>query len=135
MNKQKLDERVALLTGHPVEEVAAVTSTFLRLIVGALIRGERVWIPGFGRFFMRGEVRELRVGFRRSHIFKTALIRQMQKLGGQNMEKLGVDESGPDQEQLEKRANEGCPLCGAKVERHGSVLSCPVHGTEPFEKK
>lgn len=48
------------------------------------------------------------------------------------MEKLGVDESGSDQE---KTAAEGCPKCGSKVEKHGNVLACPVHGTEPFEKK
>lgn len=51
------------------------------------------------------------------------------------MEKYGVDEStGVDQEQLEKRAAKGCPECGKELTKHGSVLMCPVHGTEPFEK-
>lgn len=50
------------------------------------------------------------------------------------MEKFGVDE-GVDTEALEKAAAEGCPLCGAPVQRHGDVLMCPKHGTEPFEKK
>lgn len=50
------------------------------------------------------------------------------------MEKLGVDEGQEDQEQLEKKANQGCPVCGKKVERHGNVMACPVHGTEPFER-
>lgn len=46
------------------------------------------------------------------------------------MDKYGVDETGEDQEKL---AAKGCPLCGAKPERHGNVLACPTHGTEPFE--
>lgn len=50
------------------------------------------------------------------------------------MEKLGVDES-TDQEQLEKLAAQGCPKCGAKPEKHGTVLVCPNCGSEPFEKE
>jgi hypothetical protein len=50
------------------------------------------------------------------------------------MEKLGVDET-VDQETLEKKASQGCPECGKVLEKHGSVLKCPVHGTEPFETK
>jgi uncharacterized Zn finger protein (UPF0148 family) len=48
------------------------------------------------------------------------------------MEKFGVNE-GVDQEALEKKAASGCPICGIKVQRHGTVLMCPTHGTEPFE--
>lgn len=48
------------------------------------------------------------------------------------MEKYGVDESNPD---LQKQASQGCPECGRPVERHGEVFMCPVHGSEPFEKK
>lgn len=50
------------------------------------------------------------------------------------MEKFAVDEE-VDQEQLEKQASQGCPVCGKQPERHGNVLMCPVHGSEPFEKK
>ena len=50
------------------------------------------------------------------------------------MEKLGVDES-VDQEVLEKRAASGCPVCGRGLEKHGSVVACPEHGTEPFEEQ
>lgn len=50
------------------------------------------------------------------------------------MEKFGVDESA-NQEQLEKASAAGCPICGAKPERHGNVLMCPTHGSEPFEQK
>lgn len=28
-----------------------------------------------------------------------------------------------------------CPLCGATAVRRGQVLSCPEHGTEPWEAK
>jgi hypothetical protein len=48
------------------------------------------------------------------------------------LEKYGVDEQ---QVENEKRASDGCPECGRKAERHGNVLACPVHGTEPFEAK
>lgn len=49
------------------------------------------------------------------------------------MEKLGVDEN-VDQDVMEKAAANGCPECGATCERHGHLLSCPRHGTSPFEK-
>lgn len=52
----------------------------------------------------------------------------------EGMSKLGVDES-VDQTLLEKAASQGCPECGAKVERHGNILVCPRHGTAPFERK
>jgi uncharacterized Zn finger protein (UPF0148 family) len=48
------------------------------------------------------------------------------------MDKFGVDES---QTQQTKQAQQGCPSCGAKLERHGRVLLCPTHGSEPFEQK
>lgn len=50
-----------------------------------------------------------------------------------NMEKYAVDEGVKD-EALEKAASEGCPECGATVEKHGRILVCPTHGTAPFEK-
>lgn len=48
------------------------------------------------------------------------------------MDKFGVDENSKKRN-LEKFANEGCPRCGRKVERHGQTLKCPTCGTEPFE--
>lgn len=50
------------------------------------------------------------------------------------MDKYAVDES-TDQEKLEKAAAQGCPICGKTPERHGNVLMCPEHGSEPFEQK
>jgi uncharacterized Zn finger protein (UPF0148 family) len=49
----------------------------------------------------------------------------------EGMTKLGVDESGKG----DKTASEGCPECGAKVEKHGNISVCPKHGTAPFEGK
>lgn len=49
------------------------------------------------------------------------------------MEKYGVDE-GIDPDQLEKASAEGCPVCGKKPVKHGNLLVCPTHGSEPFEK-
>jgi len=53
----------------------------------------------------------------------------------QDMEKYGVDEGVEDQEALEKKAAAGCPICGKKPARQGTILLCPDHGTEPFEGK
>lgn len=50
------------------------------------------------------------------------------------MEKYGVDEGTPDQESLEKKAAKGCPECGVAPTKHGNVLVCPTHGSEPFER-
>jgi len=50
-----------------------------------------------------------------------------------SLEKYGVDEN-VDGEDLEKKAAEGCPKCGAKPVRHGKLLMCPTHGSEPFEQ-
>jgi ribosomal protein S27AE len=52
------------------------------------------------------------------------------------MEKYGVDETLPvSGEELEKKAMQGCPKCGGRVERHGATLSCVKCGTEPFEQE
>jgi hypothetical protein len=50
----------------------------------------------------------------------------------EGMDKFGVDES-IDQEKLEKLSAKGCPKCGKTPERHGQILLCPTHGSEPFE--
>lgn len=47
------------------------------------------------------------------------------------MQKYGVDESAD--ENLEKKAADGCPVCGKPPVKHGHVLMCPTHGSEPFE--
>jgi hypothetical protein len=62
--------------------------------------------------------------------------KQIQKYvkDGEAMEKYGVDER-LKQEEMEKAAAEGCPICGRALVQHGSVLLCPKHGTEPFEKE
>lgn len=51
----------------------------------------------------------------------------------EGMSKFGVSE-GADSAALEKAASDGCPICGAAVVKHGNVLACPTHGTEPFER-
>ena len=49
------------------------------------------------------------------------------------MEKLGVSE-GVDDAALEKAASDGCPICGQACTKHGRLLVCPTHGSEPFER-
>lgn len=57
----------------------------------------------------------------------------MEKKSDEGMTKLGVSER-LDEEKMEKAAAKGCPICAATCTRHGNILSCPTHGTEPFEK-
>lgn len=60
----------------------------------------------------------------------------MSKHEDEGMNKFGVDQtSGLDSRAMEKRAAEGCPTCGKALIKHGSVLLCPTHGSEPFEGK
>jgi hypothetical protein len=54
-------------------------------------------------------------------------------MNDEGMEKYGVDEKVGDQEALEKKAADGCPICGKTPVRQGNVLLCPEHGTEPWE--
>jgi len=48
------------------------------------------------------------------------------------VEKYAVDEQGKRAEN-EKQSAAGCPECGQPLEKHGAVVKCPTHGTEPFE--
>lgn len=53
----------------------------------------------------------------------------------ESMDKFAVDETnGLTSEEQEKRAAKGCPICGRELVKHGSVILCPEHGSEPFEK-
>lgn len=152
VKKSDLDQRVALLLGLKPKDVTAITSEFLLAIRGALVELNEVHLNGLGHlrvYAQRGAVDKLkpantgktlrakskkkyRVSFKKAAPLTVAL---RERLGGaevEQMDKFGVDES---QVENEKIASSGCPECGAKVERHGNVLACPTHGTEPFEKK
>lgn len=49
------------------------------------------------------------------------------------MDKFGVDVStSPDKL---ASMNKKCPRCGAELEKDSPVPKCPLHGTEPFERK
>jgi ribosomal protein S27AE len=52
----------------------------------------------------------------------------------EDLEKYAVDEKTV-QEDLEKKAAQGCPKCGGTVTRHGNVLICVNCGSEPFENE
>jgi hypothetical protein len=131
--KEELDQRIAVLSGRAVYEVAAITSTFLRLIVHDLIRGEKVELRNFGFFSMDERPRgAFTISFRHSSLFKRLL--KQHRYGEGHMEKYGVDETKA-QEQLEKLAAEGCPACGGEVTREGHILLCRNCGTAPFEAK
>lgn len=152
VKKSELDRRVALLLGMKPRDVSTVTAEFLLSIQHALVDMNNVQLDGLGYLRVvpfKGRVdtlqpanagtirvkskKKYRVSFRKAVPFTQAL---RLKVGGAKvekvMEKFGVDEAHADNEKV---AADGCPECGAKVERHGNVLACPTHGTEPFEKK
>lgn len=86
--------------------------------------------------------RKFRVWFKKSAKFREAIEEACGKEKNMSdktddkdgMDKYAVDE-GFDQEVFEKRAAGGCPWCGEKLTRQGTVLLCPRHGTEPFERE
>lgn len=121
--KHTIDTKVAGLLDIHVSQVALITSTFLRVASIHLAQRGELFLDSFGKFHRAGP----KVFFRKSRRLRTFL----EEIA---MEKLGVDE-GADQEEMEKAATQGCPECGATVEKHGRLLSCPNHGTAPFEKK
>lgn len=156
MRKSHLDRRVAVVLGIPVSDVSLITSTFLTEVMKAITEGDPVLLEGFGRFTLRkmaglltklqnpkgqailvSPTDKFRVTFKKSHTFN-ALVRAKygtsRVLKESEMEKYAVDE-GVDQNAMEKAATQGCPECGAKCERHGSLVVCPRCGSEPFEKK
>lgn len=154
VKKSELDRQVALLLGMKQRDISNVTAEFLLAIQRALVDLNEVHLDGLGHLRIYTQVgavdklkpsntgktlrvkskKKYRVSFKKAAPFTLALRR---KLGGAEietvqMEKFGVDEAHADNEKV---ASNGCPECGAKVERHGNVLACAVHGTEPFERK
>lgn len=123
MPKRAIDAQVAGLLGIHQSQVSLITTTFLRLSAFHIAKRGELYLEGLGEFTRDG----VKIRFRKG----PALHRSLKE---HQMEKLGVDE-GQDQGAMEKAATEGCPNCGAKVERQGNVLACPNCGTEPFEKK
>lgn len=48
------------------------------------------------------------------------------------MKKYGVHESLGGQKTAEIELDV-CPQCGARLQKHGPVVLCPIHGSKPFE--
>jgi len=163
--KQDLDTMVGILLTTRRADVSAITSAFLNELMNAVVADGEVHIDGFGRFrlvcrkgrraatamltqgtFKKGVSKDTYlvpvdkkyfVTFKKATSFRDKIHKRFGKnkaIKEGSMEKFGVDES-VDQETLEKKAANGCPECGRKLERHGRVLMCPVHGSEPFEAK
>lgn len=143
---------VARELGVSHKTVSRVTTEFIEQLRLLIATQEHVAVEGLGRFqlqkvvpryavaltdgtFQKGEkgkthVLDPRLYFRVNFSQSIGLKKVIKDL---NMEKYSVDESMGDQEQLEKKASEGCPECGKELKKYGSVLICPVHGSEPFE--
>jgi len=142
-----LMRRVAEDTGVHIATVRKVTDALVWEMKRALLEDGSFQLNSFGQLSLaleqvrhkdrkgppamaRAPIR-VKILMRKSPVFKKE-AHQYIKDG--IMEKYGVDES-VDQRAMEKAASEGCPLCGKPVVKHGSVIMCPTHGTEPFERK
>lgn len=156
-HKTSIDRAVAAELGMPRTDVSRVTAEFIRQLGLHLADIGRLSIEGLGRFrvekvshpkvytlvtgtFKKGERTETRrvavLSFIRVHFSKGPTLKKLlnEHYKESPMEKYGVDES-VNQEQLEKKASEGCPECGRKPAIHGNVLICPEHGSKPFESE
>ena len=151
VRKGILDVKVARALGLRPTEVSAITAVFLEETRKELVELNTVVLDGLGILRMsvrEGKTDNLRpahshpvtatsekkyhVSFKKAVPFAQALrLRYRDVKVEATVEKYGVDEQ---QAENEKKASEGCPKCGTKVERHGNVLACPKCGTEPFEK-
>lgn len=162
--KKDIDREVARLLDMPFDKVAMVTGCFLRTVLHEVVDNREVLVDGFGRFLLKEQKniavahlekgtfrkggrggkmivhtrRKFRVWFKKSAEFRRALGdaygKESTVENDNEMAKYGVDET-IDQIALEKRAEAGCPWCGQELTKQGSVLLCPSHGTEPFEKR
>ena len=151
LGKTELDQRVAATTGLNQRHVATITDEFIQELSNAIVDQGGFLLVGLGRLELRLEkgsanVRRdstmepmrIKLYFSKSKTLKRRIER---KFGiykeptvdkDEGMTKYAVNER-VDGEKLEKAASQGCPICAAPVKRHGNVLACPVHGTEPFE--
>lgn len=101
------------------KDVARVLRAMQEEVKGAVNSGERVKFRGFGSFY------GAKVGDK-----KFIRFRQYRR---KTMEKLGVI---LDDEKVKTASTKlGCPMCGAPLISKDGIASCPVHGTEPFEKR
>ncbi len=152
--KIDLDSEIAAELGVAKKRVSRITDAFIDAIRSHLTDGTVVHLDGFGKLHVHKETYGVRpqlqnpkgeeittpvavpvkhkVHFAKAQPFKLQLQQRWKEDNA--MEKYGVDET-VNQEGLEKAAAQGCPKCAAKLEKHGSVLICPTHGSEPFEQK
>jgi len=149
--KIDMDREVAADLGISQRQVSTVTAAFLNQVKQAIVHEGGIFLDEFGRFNLvissggkrvdlntlrTQEIRTVEVPTKaRVHFSKTTGFKELihEKLEQEKvMEKYGVNENINSQ-QLEKQAAQGCPECGDKLSKHGSVLVCPTHGTEPFE--
>ncbi len=139
---------IELLTGVPAKTARKVLDSLVDVVGKRLAQDYDARITGFGRFRVRTDTvrtdqlqgfgEELATTYRRQVYFaKSRRLKEILMTAEheeEGMDKFAVDETaGLTSEALEKMANKGCPLCGKTPERHGSVLICPTHGSEPFE--
>jgi nucleoid DNA-binding protein len=111
---------------------AIIRSTFESMgghIFEALDAGETVKFPGFGTFKLATVTRPL-FGKERTKVAKAIKFTPSKRGKGKHMEKYGAELEKPNNTKIASPVDR-CPRCGAaSPERH-----CPIHGTEPFEKR
>lgn len=134
--------RTASELGISTKEVRVIVSEFLNQAGLFLIKNRTMHLMGLGRlqaWVRLGPQGSKKIQRRGSVVVSFTKASRVEKLAKiclteEIMEKYGVDTS-VDTDKLEKAASEGCPECGEKVERSGSVVRCRRCGTAPFEEK
>ena len=147
-HRSELVRRTARATGYNQRYVLRVVREFITQMSVLLGESGVVVLDDFGRFAVEVGKRRLFPVTReveaeryvRVHFSKSRALRELlnEEYLEEDMDKYGVDQqTGKDQEDLEKQASKGCPEpdCGKELTKHGSVLICPVHGSAPFESK
>ena len=113
--------------GAPMFLVWPIIQVFLLIVNRLLDNGKPVYLRGLGTF-----------RWKKSRRSKGVMLRYIPsydlRRGREAMEKYGVEF---DDEKTKEASQDGkkpttCPICGKKLDDGGA---CPVHGTEPFEKR
>jgi len=135
---RNLARDISQRTETPYELVWTVMEELNTLMANALDAGESVRLIGVG--VLRWEKLKPQRTFDMTRgewvnkperlKLKFTPVRELRR--SRDMEKYGVVTDDPTKEAEEGKDPTKCPICGETLDGGGA---CPVHGTEPFEKK
>lgn len=122
---REIARHVSERTCAPFETVWPIVQQFICVVHNLLDDGQTVWLKGIGKIYWKPTRRSRGVKLK---LQPTLTLRK----GRPIMEKYGVELDDKTKEASSGKRPTECPLCGSKLD---SGSACPVHGTEPLEKK